>query len=104
MVGYPYTMGQYNSKNEEIILAQAGANQQIDDLKEKLDTYGIAVAAAIVCVVFIIFCFCCKRCNKCARKWIQDQLQSIVVVPQVSATKQGTEQNFSTPSTKVVFS
>lgn len=97
-----YAMGQYNSRNEEIIVAQAGANQQIDELKSKMSAYSIAVIAVTVCVALIIFCLCCKRCNKSARKWIQAELRDVIVVPQPS-TQVRTEQSQSTPA-KVIFS
>lgn len=104
MVGYPYTMGQYNSKNEEIFVAQTGANQQIEDLKNKMGAYHIAIVVITVSVVLIILCLCCKRCNSCARKWVQGQLQDVIVVPRAPAAQARTEQHVASTPTKVIFS
>lgn len=97
-------MGQYNSKNEEVIIAQAGANQQVEDLRIKISLYGAIIAAVAVCVFLIIFCLCCKRCKKTAHRWFSNQLAQNMnnqIRLQQPTTTVRTDQNV---PTKVIFS
>lgn len=99
-------MGQYNTKNEEVVIAQAGVGQQIDEMKGKVELYGALLGAVTGCVTFIILYVCCKRCTKLTGKWFKNQMKaqigSAIVLQQPTCTSVRTEPPSS--PTKVIFS
>lgn len=91
-------MGQYNTKNEEVVIAQAGAQQEY---KIKMEIYGALITGLAVCVAFTILCLCCSRCSKCSSRWFRKQVNSSInkaIVLRSAAASSGDATNVSTQS------
>lgn len=69
-------MGNYNTKNEEIVIAQQGANhvRQVGDMERKIETYGIIVIIVAIILVLLFCCLCSKHCIKYFRKTVRNEL------------------------------
>lgn len=72
-------MGNYKSKNEEIIIAQQGANnaRQVGDMEKKMEIFGIIVIFVAIALIFFCIWVCGRRCCTSARKLIRKELTSL---------------------------
>lgn len=87
-------MGKSYSKQEEIIIAQNGANNADQkSLDQKLEIHGIMMASLIVMVLLIVIGCLLKKCHQGSKKWAQKQLRAAVSLSQVDKTAQQTSND-----------
>lgn len=72
-------MGSYNTKNEEVIIAQQGANnaKQVSDIQNKLENYGLTIIVIGIALAAMCICLCGRQCCSSARKWLRKELKSL---------------------------
>lgn len=72
-------MGSYQTKNEEIVIAQQGANnlRQVGDMERKIESYGIAIIVVCITVTLLCFCVCGKSCCTKTKKWMRKELANL---------------------------
>lgn len=74
---FPPNMGNYNTKNEQtVVAAHAEVSQQVDQFKVQMELYGAVIITVTIFVILIILCSCCTRCNKHFGKWFGKQLST----------------------------
>lgn len=72
-------MGKSYSKNEEIVIAQNGANQaDFTNIENHLKMYGVLMVVIGVMLMLIILCKCCGVCHLSGKKWIQRQMENTI--------------------------
>lgn len=82
-------MGKSYSKQEEIIIAQNGANDASQSsLEQKMEMYSILIA--IIMLILLVFgaCFIFKKCNKGMKKWARKEMISVISLSQIDKAGQ----------------
>lgn len=72
-------MGSYQTKNEEVIIAQQGANnaRQVGDMEKKIEAFGIVVVVIGIAVLFLCICLGGRQCCYSIRRWARNELTSL---------------------------
>lgn len=72
-------------KQEEVIIAQNGANgASTEHLETRIETYGLVITAmGVILLVLFIFCGCKMVMNK-SQKWIKKQLADFQSQPRIN--------------------
>lgn len=78
-------MGSYQAKNEEIVIAQQGANdaKQAGDMERKIENMGIIVIVVAITLALLLMCIFGRRSCISIKKWFRKELTS--VIPEGSA-------------------
>lgn len=73
------TMGKSYSKEEEIIIAQNGANQaDYSAMESHMQLYGIGVILIVIIVSLIIMYKCCGKCSSYASTWLRKEMGNTI--------------------------
>lgn len=82
-------MGKSYSKQEEIIIAQNGANNaKNSSLEEKIEQYGLWITGILVTILIIISVCVIKKCNRGIKKWTRKEIVSAVSSTQIDKAGQ----------------
>lgn len=67
-------MGKSYSKQEDVIIAQNGANSaSTTSLEQKIELYGLFLVAIIILLLLITAFIMCRKARKGARNWARKQ-------------------------------
>lgn len=73
-----------NVKQEEIIIAQNGANNaEQSSVEKKIDMYGILIGTLIAIIVTVMIYIVCKKCNRKVKSWARRELATAVSTSQI---------------------
>lgn len=73
------TMGKSYSKNEEIIIAQNGANQlDFTNIESHVKMYGIIILVIGLIILAVILCKCCVKCRSFSKKWMDKNMEKSI--------------------------
>lgn len=68
-------MGSKQSKTEEIVIAQNGANDvDYSSIEQKLERHGMIVTTTIIIIMLVIGFVIYKKCRNVTGKWIRNQV------------------------------
>lgn len=82
-------MGSYHNKQEEVIIAQNGANNASQSAwEQKIETYGIVIAGLLAIILLISIILICKKWNKGVKKWAKNQIVAVVASSQMDKVPQ----------------
>lgn len=74
-------MGKSYSKQEEIVIAQNGANgatSSVSEINANFKLYGTLMLIVFVLLVLMFTYFCMSKCKRHSQKWIQRQVRTLV--------------------------
>lgn len=73
-----HKMGGNESKQEEIIIAQNGANSaSTSDIEVSLKMYGSIMLVGIIIFGILFLYMCIKKCREMSSNWVQTQIKSV---------------------------
>lgn len=82
-------MGKSYSKQEEIVIAQNGANgASTSSMEKKMEVYGIVITCVVVLLLLIGVYIVMHKCNKSVKKWARKEMLSAVSVIPVDKPSQ----------------
>ncbi|CAB3248533.1 unnamed protein product [Arctia plantaginis] len=82
-------MGKAYSKQEEIVIAQNGANSASNSsLEQRIELYGLVMASSLAITFIVAVWFVFKRCHIGAKKWARKEFFSAVSLSQVDKAAQ----------------
>lgn len=93
-------MGKQVSKQEEIIIAQNGANSaSTSNLEVNVKLYGSIMLAVLILLGLLFLYFCAKKCKMASSSWMQHQIKTVHSEIPVVTVQQPQPQ----PQPQVVF-
>lgn len=80
-------MGQSYNKQEEVFIAQNGANQaSYSSLESSIKTYGILTLGIAIAIGIVIMCWCCGTCRARIRKQLKKEVGDFIQKAQMDQT------------------